>query len=146
MKFSLVKALLFAILGFGGANSLLSKALSFSIVNGKTAEAELNTRQAVDGRHPPFITSFALPATHAAWPEGTIMAEGSEPGAATADVLSDGSNIIGVLNTRVGENEQSGNVILHGSVPADILKCYDGGEVPVTAVHIKALRGKGIYV
>jgi hypothetical protein len=124
----------------------LLKLLLFSMVNGKTAEAELNTRQAADGRHPPFITSFALPETHVAWPEGTLMAEGSEPGTATASVTSDGSNILGVLNTRVGENEQSGNIMLHGSVPADILKCFDGDEVPVTAVHIKALRGKNIYV
>jgi len=122
------------------------KALLFSVVNGVTAEAELNTRQAADGRHQPFITSFALPATHAAWPEGTIMVEGDDPGTATAGVVSDGSNILGVLNTRVGENEQSGNVILHGSVPADILKCFDGDEIPVTATHIKALRGIGIYV
>jgi len=122
------------------------KLLLCSVVNGVTAEAELNTRRAADGRHPPFITSFSLPATHVAWPEGTIMAAGNEPGTATASVVSDGSNIIGVLDTRVGENEQTGNVILHGSVPADILKCYDGNEVPVTADHIKALRGIGIYV
>jgi hypothetical protein len=122
------------------------KLFLFSIVNGVTAEAELNTRQAADGRHPPFITSFALPATHVAWPEGTLMAEGSEPGTASAGVVADGSNILGVLNTRVGENEQTGNVIIHGSVPVDILKCFDGSEIPVTAVHIKALRNKGIYV
>jgi len=124
----------------------LLKTFLFSVVNGVTAEAELNTRRAADNRHPPFITSFALPATHAAWPEGTLMAEGSDPGTATAGVVADGSNIIGVLDKRVDENEQSGNIILHGSVPADILKCYDGSEIPVTAAHIKALRGKGIFV
>jgi hypothetical protein len=56
----------------------LLKTLLFSVVNGATAEAELNTRRAADGRHPPFITTFALPATHVAWPEGTLMAEGDE--------------------------------------------------------------------
>jgi len=117
-----------------------------SMVNGVTTTAEINPRTAADGRHPPFIASFSLPAEHVAWPEGTIMAEGGEPGAATAAVLSDGSNIIGVLDRRVGANEQSGNVILHGSVPSEILKCYDGNEIPVTAVHIKALRTRGIYV
>jgi hypothetical protein len=122
------------------------KTLLFSVVNGVTAEAELNTRRAADGRHPPFITTFALPATHVAWPEGTLMAEGDEPGTATASVVSDGSNIIGVLETRVEANEQSGNIIIHGSVPAEILKRFDGIEVPVTAEHIKALRGIGIYV
>jgi hypothetical protein len=120
--------------------------LLFSVVNGVTAEAELNTRRASDGRHPPFITSFALPATHVAWPEGTIMAEGSEPGTASAGVVSDGSNVIGVLETRVDANEQSGNILIHGSVPADVLKCFDGNEIPVTAKHIKALWGVGIYV
>jgi hypothetical protein len=117
-----------------------------SIVNGVTTTAEINPRTAADRRHPPFITTFALPATHVAWPEGTIMVEGSEPGTATASVTSDGSNIIGVLETRVEANEQSGNIVIHGSVPADILKCFDGNEVPVTAEHIKALRGIGIYV
>jgi hypothetical protein len=122
------------------------KLLLLSVVNGATAEAELNTRRAADGRHPPFITSFTLPASHVAWPEGTIMAEGDEPGTATADVASDGSNIIGVLETRVEANEKSGNIIIHGSVSADILKRFDGNEIPVTAEHIKALRGIGIYV
>ena len=117
-----------------------------SIVNGVTTMAEINPRTAADRRHPPFITSFAFPESHVAWPEGTIMAEGSVPGTATASVASDGSNIIGVLNKRVETNEQSGNIILHGSVPADILKCFDGNEVSLTAIHIKALRGIGIYV
>jgi len=122
------------------------KLLLCSVVNGVTTQAEINPRRAADGRHPPFITTFALPASHAAWPEGTIMAKGSEPGAATASVMSDGSNIIGVLDKRVEADEQSGNIILHGSVPAEILKCFDGDEVPVTAVHINALRVAGIYV
>jgi hypothetical protein len=124
----------------------LLKVLLLSVVNGVTAEAELNTRRAADGRHPPFVTAFTLPAAHAAWPEGTIMAEGDEPGTAAAGVLSDGSNVIGVLETRVDADEHSGNVLLHGSVPADILKCFDGSEIPVNADQIKALRGIGIYV
>jgi hypothetical protein len=122
------------------------KMLLFSVVSGATASAGLNARRAADGRHPAFITTVALPAKHAAWPEGTLMAEGSEPGTASAGVVSDGSNIIGVLDTRVEANEQSGHIILHGSVPADILKWHDGIETPVTAEQIKALRGIGIYV
>jgi hypothetical protein len=124
----------------------LLAALLYSMVNGVTAEVELNTRRAADGRHPPFITSFALPASHVAWPEGTLMAEGGEPGTATAGVVSDGSNVIGVLERRVEADERSGNVILHGSVPADTLKCYDGNEIPVNEDQIKALRRIGIYV
>jgi len=117
-----------------------------SIVNGVTATGELNTRRAADGRHPPFITSFELPAEHAAWPEGTLMAAGESYGSARAAASTD-TDIIGVLETRIGENEQSGNVILHGSVPADILKCEDDGEmVNATQEQIIALRGIGIFV
>jgi hypothetical protein len=124
----------------------LLKTLLCSAVYGVTAEAEMNTRKASDGRHPPFITSFALPAAHPAWPEGTVMAEGANPGEAKANVLGDFSNLLGVLETRVGENEQSGNIMLHGSCPADILHQFDGAEVPVADGIIKALRGIGIYV
>jgi len=123
-----------------------------SIVNGATASAELNTRRAADGRHPPFITSFTLPATHIAYPEGTLMVEGDDPGSAKAaspsdDGGEDSAVIIGVLETRVDANEQSGNIMLHGSVSVDILKCEDGGEIAdATSAQIKALRGIGIYV
>ncbi|MDR2924016.1 MAG: hypothetical protein LBU85_11835 [Treponema sp.] len=124
----------------------LLKTLLFSVVNGVTATAELNTRRAADGRHPPFITTFALPSAHIAWPEGTLMIAGDTAGSAKA-ASADDTEIIGVLETRVAANEQSGNVILHGSVPADILKCEDDGELAdATAEQINALRGIGIYV
>jgi hypothetical protein len=118
-----------------------------SVVNGVTAETELNTRRAADGRHPPFITSFALPAAHAAWPEGTIMVAGASAGSADADAAGDGAGVIGVLETRVEANEQSGNVMLHGSCPADILKWVDSGVLTdANGDQIEALRGIGIYV
>jgi hypothetical protein len=132
--------------------------LLLSVVNGVTAEAELNTRRAADGRHQPFITSYALPAEHIAWPDGTLMAAGAAAGSAKAatpfdlygkDGASgvDSAAIIGVLDIRVAANEQSGNVIIHGSCPADILKSVDGGETAdATAEQIKALKGIGIYV
>ena len=124
----------------------LLKALLFSVVNGVTGTAELNTRRAADGRHPPFIPSFSLPAEHIAWPEGTIMVAGDTAGSAKA-ATTDDTELLGVLDTRVGENEQSGNVIIHGSVPADILKCDDDGElVDAASEQIVALRGIGIYV
>jgi len=117
-----------------------------SMVNGATATAEINPRKAADGRHPPFITSYALPEEHIAWPEGTLMIAGGEVGSATA-ASADDTDVIGVLNKRAGKNEQSGNVIIHGSVPAEILKCVDGGElVDATAEQINALRGIGVYV
>lgn len=74
------------------------------------------------------------------------MAEGMEPGTATADVVNDGSNILGVLDTRVEADEQSGNIILHGSCAADVLKWVDGNIMAVNDKHIAALRGVGIYV
>ena len=108
---------------------------------------ELNTRTAADGRHPPFITSYALPAVHIAWPEGTIMVKGANAGEATALAAATGANIIGVLNTRVDENEQSGNVMIHGSCPADILKRVDNGDlVDANAVQIEALKGITVFV
>ena len=117
------------------------------MVNGKTAEAELNTRRAADGRHPPFITSFALPASHIAWPEGTMLVAGDTTGSATAASADDSDNIIGVLETRVAADEQSGNVMIHGSCAADILKIVDDGELTDAGEEqIAALRGIGIYV
>jgi len=133
-----------------------------SIVQGVTAEAELNTRRAADGRHPPFITAFTLPSSHIAWPEGTIMVAGANRGEATAAAATtvtdpqtdavtvtppDPATFIGVLDVRVAENEESGNVIIHGSCPADILKYIAAGAlVDADADQIAALRGKGIYV
>ena len=124
----------------------LLKLLLCSVVDGVTAEAELNTRRAADGRHPPYITGFKLPNTHIAWTEGTLMIAGSEVGSAEA-ASADDTEIIGVLDRQVGANERSGNVVIHGSVPADILKCVDSGAlVDATAEQISALRGIGIYV
>ena len=124
----------------------LLKALLCSIVNGITTTAEINPRTAADGRHPPFITTFALPEEHAAWPEGTLMVADDDPGSAKAAAPSD-TDFVGVLDRRAGENEPSGNVLIHGSVPAEILKCEDSGEiVDAAAEQIAALRGIGIYV
>ena len=124
----------------------------FSMVNGITAEAEINPRTAADGRHPPFITTFGLPDEHHAWPEGTIMVQAMDgaapiPGQAAALSSVATSNIIGVLQRRVAENEMSGNILIHGSVPAEILKYVPaGGPVDATAGQIAALRAVGVYV
>jgi len=133
--------------------SLLNLLFASMPVNGITAQGEINTRRAADGRHPPFITTFELPAEHAAWPEGTIMVQAMDgtdpiPGQATALSSSATSNIIGVLNERVAENETSGNVMLHGSCAPEILK-YVGADGPVaaTAGQIAVLRQPvGIFV
>jgi hypothetical protein len=114
--------------------------------NGIVGEITINTERAADGRHPPFITTFALPAAHPAWPAGTFMAAGDDPGTASASVTSNGDNIIGVLDTAVEANEGAGNVMIHGSCPADILKWVDGEIGPANEAQIKALRGIGIYV
>jgi len=117
------------------------------MVNGKTSEMELNTRQAADGRHPPFVNSYTLPASHIAWPEGTVMVKGASAGLATADTEGDGEDIVGVLNTRVDADEQSGNVMIHGSCDPAILKWVDSGVLAdANADQIEALRGIGIYV
>jgi len=125
----------------------LLKMLLCSVVNGVTTQAEIDPRTAADGRHPSFITSFKLPDTHPAWPEGTILTAGANPGEATAATTAAASNIIGVLQRKVAENEASGNVLIHGSCPAEILK-YIGANGPVdaTAGQIAALRGVGVYV
>jgi hypothetical protein len=121
--------------------------LTVAIVNGVTAEAELNTRQAADGRHQPFITSITLPDKHIALPEGTILVQGAEEGQAEACSSGDDKYILGVLNTRVDADEQSGNIMIHGSCPAEILKWVDGGELAdANAKQIEALRGIGIFV
>ena len=128
------------------------KMLMCSVVTGVIAEAEINLRTAADGRHPPFITTFLLPDEHAAWPEGTIMVQAMDsttpiPGQATALASSATSNIVGVLQRRVVENETSGNVVIHGSVPAEILKYVPStGPVDATAGQIAALRAIGVYV
>ena len=117
------------------------------MINGKTGEMELNTRRAADGRHPPFITTFALPATHPALPEGTILKEGTEAGTADVAAASGTQVLLGVLDTRVEANEGAGNVLVHGSCPSDILVTVAAGTAtPAPAALIKALRGIGIYV
>lgn len=129
------------------------KTLLCSVVNGVTAQAEINPRTAADNRHPSFITAFSLPEVHAAWDEGTIMVQAMDgtdpiPGQATALSSAATSNIIGVLNRRVAENETSGNVLVHGSVPAEILKYVSAtGPVDATPAQIAVLRQPvGIYV
>jgi hypothetical protein len=116
--------------------------------NGVTAEIEVSTRKAADGRHPPFITSVSLPATHPALPEGTILIEGAEAGTAALAAASGVQTILGVLEEAVAENEGTGNVLIHGSCPADILVTINAGgtAAPASAALIKALRGIGIYV
>jgi hypothetical protein len=129
-------------------------ALLFSMpVNGVTAEAVINTRRAADGRHQPFITTFELPEEHDAWDEGTIMVQAMDDttpisGQVTALSSSATSNIIGVLNERVEANATSGNVMIHGSCPAVILKYVAStGPVAATAGQIAVLRQPvGIYV
>ena len=117
------------------------------MVNGKTGEYELNTRRAADGRHPPFITSFKLPASHLAWPEGTVMVADTGIGAAKAADADDGVGVIGVLESAVEANEGNGNIMIHGSCAAEILKWDDSGTLADASVEqIKALRGIGIYV
>jgi len=129
------------------------KALLCSVVNGVVAQAEINPRIAADNRHPPFITTFQLPEEHETWDEGTIMVQAMDgttpiPGQATALSSTATTNIIGVLNRSVAENETSGNVVIHGSVPAEILKYVSNTDGPVdaTAGQIAALRAVGIYV
>jgi hypothetical protein len=127
--------------------TLLAKLLAIGVVNGVTTQAEINLRTAADRRHPPFITAFKLPAVHPVWPEGTILIAGTNPGEATAATTTATSNIIGVLNRQVAENEASGNVLIHGSCPAEILKhITSDGPVDATAGQIAALRGVGVYV
>ena len=118
------------------------------MINGKTAEMELNTRRAADARHPPFITTFMLPATHPALPEGTILREGTASGTAELATASGTQTLLGVLDTRVDANEGSCNVIIHGSCPSDILVTVaaNGDTTPASAALIKSLRGIGIYV
>jgi len=144
----LLQFLLVSMIGGGFLNLLFT-----SIVQGVTTEAEIDINTAADGRHPHFITTYTLPDVHPAWPEGTIMVAVMDentpvPGSATALTSTATSNIIGVLQRRVAENETSGNVMIHGSCPAEILK-YIGASGPVDATpgQIAVLRNPvGIYV
>ena len=117
--------------------------------NGVIGEITLNTRKAADGRHPPFVTSITLPATHPALPEGTILIGGSDPGTAALAAATLGTQtLFGVLDEAVEANEEVGNVLIHGSCPAEVLVTVatNGATTPASADLIKALRGIGIYV
>jgi hypothetical protein len=118
-----------------------------SIVNGVLTQAEINMRRAADGRHPPFITTFTLPEKHPALPEGTIMDADAGAGMAKPNTSGETTDIIGVLEARVAENQGYGNILIHGSCPAEILKWVAEGEITdATPEMIEALRGKTIYV
>jgi hypothetical protein len=116
--------------------------------DGVVAEVELNTRKAADNRHPPFITSVTLPASHPALPEGTILIEGAGAGTAAPAAATGDQVILGVLEEAVAENEGVGNALIHGSCPAEILVTVagNGTATAASAALIKALRGIGIYV
>jgi hypothetical protein len=115
--------------------------------HGVAGEFSINTSRAADGRHQPFITTATLPAAHPALPAGTILKEGAAAG--TADLAApDGEQaLMGVLDEAVEAGEGVGNVIIHGSCPAEILVTSDarGETAPASEGLIKALRGIGIY-
>jgi len=116
--------------------------------NGVVAEMTLNTRTAADERHPAFVTSAALPASHPALPEGTLLVEGTEAGSVALAAASGTQTIFGVLQEAVEPNAGVCNVMIHGSCPADILVTVasNGDKTPASAALIKSLRGIGIYV
>jgi len=116
--------------------------------DGIVGEMNVHTRRAADGRHHPFITSVTLPENHPALPEGTILIGGAGAGTAALAAASGAQTLFGVLDEEVKANEGVGNVIIHGSCPAEILKTVNasGEPTPASADLIKALRGIGIYV
>jgi hypothetical protein len=116
--------------------------------DGVITEIKFDIAKAADGRHQPFITTFALPATHSKLPAGTILIEGDEVGTAKLAAASGEQAIFGVLDEAVEENEGMGNVMIHGSCPADILVTVaaDGTATLAEAELIAALRAIGIYV
>jgi len=115
--------------------------------NGVVGEISIHTRRAADGRHPPFITSVTL-GEHPGLPEGTILIEGKEAGTAALAAASGNQALFGVLEEAVKAGESVGNVMIHGSCPADTLVTVaaDGKISPASDGLIKALRGIGIYV
>jgi len=117
-------------------------------MNGVVAEMTLNTRTASDERHQAFVTSAALPASHPALPEGTILIEGTDSGTVALAAATGTQTIFGVLQEAVEANKGIGNVMIHGSCPADILVTVasNGDKTPASAALIKALRVVGIYV
>jgi len=116
--------------------------------NGVTAEITIDTRKAADGRHPAFISSVSLPEGHPALPEGTILIEGITAGTAALAAATGSQTLLGILEEAVKANEGVGNMMLHGSCPAEILVTVDadGTATAADAALIKALRGIGIYV
>ena len=116
--------------------------------NGVVGEMSIHTKRAADGRHQPFITSVTLPASHPALPEGTILKEGTDAGTADLAAASGTQTIMGVLDEAVEAGEGVGNVILHGSCPAEVLVTVTSTGVATAASDslIKTLRGIGIYV
>jgi hypothetical protein len=116
--------------------------------NGKVAEINLDMTTAADGRHPPFITTVTLPAAHPELPAGTVLIEGAETGSADLAAADGDQTILGVLNEAVEANEEMGNVMIHGSCPADMLVTVaaDGTVTIADADLIKALQSAGIYV
>jgi len=116
--------------------------------DGVVGEMSLHTRRAADGRHQPFITSVTLPANHPALPEGTILIGGTDPGTAALAAASGTQTLMGVLDEAVKANEGVGNVIIHGSCPAEVLVTVNtnGETAPASGALIKSLRDIGIYV
>ncbi|MDR2471567.1 MAG: hypothetical protein LBD09_05600 [Treponema sp.] len=116
--------------------------------NGVVSEITVNTRKAADGRHQPFITSVNLPATHPALPEGTILIDGAEAGTAALAAASGIQSLLGVLEEAVEADEPVGNVLIHGSCPAEILVTVvaNGTATAALPALVKGLRAIGIYV
>ncbi len=118
--------------------------------DGVVGEITLNPGSAADGRHPAFVTTVSLPAEHPALPAGTILVEGTAPGTASLAAATLGEQKpLGVLNEAVEANEGAGNVLIHGSCPAEILVTVasDGASTAASAAFIAALRREnGIYV
>jgi hypothetical protein len=76
------------------------------------------------------------------------MKAGTGAGNATAAVGTGTETLVGVLESAVEANETNGNVLIHGSCPADALVFFDAtnGNTPATAAQIAALRAIGVYV
>ena len=117
--------------------------------NGVAAEISLDITTAADGRHPPFITTVSLPSEHPALKAGTVLIKGDEEGTAGLAAASGTQTLLGVLNEAVEKDEGMGNVMIHGSCPADMLVTVaaDTGTATLAEAElIAALRGIGIYV
>ncbi len=119
-------------------------------VNGNVGRIEIDAQTAADNRHPAFITTVTFPTTHPKLPVGLVLVKGTEAGTAGPVEGAAGEEIIGVLNETAEENAGSGNMMIHGSCPAEILKNFDlnagGAIIPATATQIAKLQAIGIYV